>query len=71
MSDSDQSKGPGRHPLDKALYVVGALVVLAFGALLVDLVRQQDWLDVGLLLVGGALLIACFVLQRSTRPPTS
>lgn len=56
--------------IDKAVVVVAGLVVLAFGVLLVDLVRQGNWLDVVLLLVGGALLAGCFVLQRWARPST-
>jgi hypothetical protein len=62
--------GPKRASLDLALRVTVGLVVLAFGVLLVDLVRQRSWLDVALLLIGGALLTVCYLLQRWSRPNT-
>jgi hypothetical protein len=61
---------PSKKALDAALYVTAALVVLAFGALLVDLIRDEAWLDVVLLIVGSAFVALCFVLQRWTRSST-
>lgn len=62
--------GPSKATLDLALRVTVGLVVLAFGVLLVDLVRKGAWLDVVLLVVGGALLTVCYLLQRWSRPST-